>query len=161
MRHAKAEPYAEEDHERTLTERGRAEAADAGRYLASVGVVPDHALVSDAARARATWEAVREACGASAGEDVSRAMYGASTNDVLEAIRSLPEDVRTVIYVGHNPTAGMLANLLTDGEGDPDVVRGVLEGFPTAAVAVFSLPGDWADLEEAGARITHFHGGRG
>ena len=33
VRHAKAEPYAESDHARRLTERGRADAADVGRFL--------------------------------------------------------------------------------------------------------------------------------
>jgi phosphohistidine phosphatase len=161
MRHAKAEPYADDDHGRRLRDRGRADAAEAGRYLASIDVVPDYALVSDATRTRETWEALRDACGSTAHEDVSREMYAAGTADALEAIRSLPDDARTAIFVGHNPTAGMLGHLLTDGEGDPEVVRGVLEGFPAAALAVFSIPGEWADLEEAGARITHFHVGRG
>ena len=58
MRHAKAEPFAETDHERVLTERGRRDAVEAGLHLAATGVVPDYAVVSSAARTVATWEAV-------------------------------------------------------------------------------------------------------
>src|SRR3712207_9330132 len=66
---------------RSLTDRGRADAAAAGRFLASVGVIPDYALVSDAVRTRETWEALREGAGATAREEVSEAMYAASTSD--------------------------------------------------------------------------------
>ena len=59
------------------------------------------------------------------------------------------------------PTAAHVARLLLDGEGDPEVMRGLLEGFPPAAVAVFELPGDWSELTEAGARLTRFHVGHG
>ena len=52
MRHAKAEPYAASDYARELTARGRADANDAGAYLAAERVVPDYAVVSTAVRTR-------------------------------------------------------------------------------------------------------------
>lgn len=161
MRHAKAEPYGEDDSERLLTSRGRSDAADAGRYLASVGLVPDHALVSQAARTQATWEEVCAASGSTAQAEVSEALYSATPEAVLQAVRALPDEVGTVIYVGHNPTAAHVAHQLIDGEGDPEVVKGLLQGFPPAALAVFELPGDWADLAEGEGRLTHFHVGHG
>jgi phosphohistidine phosphatase len=159
MRHAKAEPFASTDSERRLTSRGRKAAAEVGRYLADAGVVPDLALVSSAARTVATWEEVRSASGASPREEISDDVYAAAPETVLEIVRALPHDVRTVILVGHNPTAAFVANVLNDGGGDPEVMRGLLEGFPPAAAAVFELPGEWADLVEGEARLTHFHVG--
>ncbi len=161
MRHAKAEGYAENDRDRHLTERGRADAAAAGRHLAEHGVVPDHALVSAAVRAVETWEEVRRASGSEAQPDVSEAMYAASPGSALATLRLVPPEARTVILVGHNPTAGALVHLLDDQEGDPALVAGMLEGFPTSALAVFELPGEWEELAEATARLTHFHVGRG
>jgi phosphohistidine phosphatase len=52
-------------------------------------------------------------------------------------------------------------HLLDDQEGDPALLAGMLQGFPTAALAVFELPGSWAELREGGARLTHFHVGQG
>ncbi len=159
MRHAKAEPYATTDTARRLTDRGRAEAAEAGRHLADLQIIPEHALVSSAERTVETWDAVREACGSSARAEVTDALYAASPADVLEAVRLVPADVAACIYVGHNPTAAHLAAHLDDGEADPEVLRGLLVGFPTSALAVFELSGDWDELAEGAARLTHFYAG--
>ena len=161
MRHAKAEPYAETDSARALTARGREDARAAGAHLASLGVTPDHALVSSAVRTRETWDAVREACAADARVEITDSLYAASPAGVLETIRLVPDDAETCIYVGHNPTAAHLAAELDDGDADPEVLRGLLAGFATTALAVFDLPGPWSELSEGGARLTHFYPGRG
>jgi phosphohistidine phosphatase len=157
MRHAKAEPYATDDHVRRLTSKGTAAAADAGRFLASAGVAPDLALVSSSVRTQQTWEQVAAACGGDTRVEVSDELYDATPPVVLEAVRALPDDVWTAVYVGHDPTLTYLAHLLNNGEGDPEVMVGMLKGFPPAAVAVFELPGRWAELDEGQALLTHFH----
>jgi phosphohistidine phosphatase len=161
MRHAKAEPYAETDSVRRLSGRGRDEATRAGRHLTALGLSPDHALVSSAARTRETWDAVREACGAQAREEITDSLYAASPAAVLETIRLVPDDAETCIYIGHNPTAAHLAVELDDGEADPEVLRGLLAGFATSALAVFAVPGSWSELTAGGARLRHFYAGRG
>jgi phosphohistidine phosphatase len=161
VRHAKAEPYAETDQARRLTERGRADAAAAGRFLVTDGLSPTHALVSDATRAQETWAELRAALEGGIEEDVSPAYYSASEEDVLDSVRKLPSNATCAVFVGHNPTAAHVARLLLDGEGDPEAMRGLLEGFPPAAVAVLEVPGDWSELTEAGARLTRFHVGHG
>ena len=160
MRHAKAEPYADTDATRDLTARGREEATAAGAHLASLGVTPDHALVSNATRTQETWAAVRESCAAEAREEISDELYAASPAAALEAIRLVPDDATTCIFVGHNPTAAHLAAGLDDGDADPEVLRGLLAGFSTSAFAVFEVPGSWAELDEGGARLLHFYPGR-
>ncbi|HEX7715711.1 MAG TPA: histidine phosphatase family protein, partial [Marmoricola sp.] len=61
MRHAKAEAVAASDQARRLVERGRRDAAEAGRWAHAAGVLPDHAFVSTAARAHETWTSFSEA----------------------------------------------------------------------------------------------------
>lgn len=161
MRHAQAESYAESDRERRLTERGVRDAANTGRWLESQGLIPDYALVSHATRAQQTWKHVREASGAQPVEEVSQALYAASPALVVEAVRLLHDRYETVIVVGHNPCAGDLLHRLDDQEGDPSVLQGVISGFPTAAVAVFEVPGPWAALGSGGCRLTGVHVGRG
>ena len=160
MRHAKAEPYAASDAARQLTTRGRDEAAAAGRFLIEAGLVPDHALVSSAARTQETWDVLRETCNLSVDAELSDAMYAASPPDVLEAVRHVPAGTSTCLFLGHNPTAAHVAAALDDGEAEPEVLQGLLAGFPTSALAVFALAGEWADLSEAGARLTHYYPGR-
>lgn len=160
MRHSKAEPFAATDHARELSARGRADAADAGEWLADHDVVPDLALVSSAARTQQTWEAVRAAAGWSTEASYDEALYEAGPDSALDIIRLALPAARTVIFVGHNPTAAYLAQLLDDGDGDAAAIVALSEGFPTSALAVFEYDGEWAALEHASARVTGFHVGR-
>ena len=162
VRHAKAQATAPSDHERLLAESGRADAADLGRWLADAEVVPDHALVSDAARTVETWAEMADAAGWDTDPEVSAALYDASPDAALDLLRECPPEARTVLVLGHNPTMGYLAEVLDDGEGDDDAVTAlVTSGFPTAAAAIFEVAGEWADLGESGATVRGYHVGRG
>jgi phosphohistidine phosphatase len=63
--------------------------------------------------------------------------------------------------IGHNPAMGHLAQMLDDGDGDPEAIDGMATGFPTASLTVFAVDGPWAELEIAAARVTGFHVSRG
>ena len=161
MRHAKAEPFADSDQARRLTDRGLAEAGDAGRHLAAAGLRPDFALVSSATRTRQTWDAVAEAAGLEDAEvSFDDALFSGSPDVVLEAVRRAPADAGTVMFVGHNPTAAFLCHLLDDGEGDPDASSELLCGFPPAAVATLETSARWVDLGPECGRVVGFYVGR-
>lgn len=162
MRHAKAEASAPSDLVRRLTDRGHADAEEAGAWLAQQGITPDDALVSGAARTSETWEDV--ATGAGWDLELAQyvdALYSAGTDSALDLIRETDAAVGTLVVIGHNPTVELLAQLLDDGDGDEEVANSMVAGFPTSAVAVFSYDGEWADLEEASATLVGFHIGRG
>lgn len=156
MRHAKAEPYAASDQARALTDRGRAQAAAAGRHLAETGAAPDYVVVSPAARSVGTWEAVADALPTDLEADVSPSVYTGGPEVVLEVLRQAPEGAVTMMYVGHNPTASYLCHLLDDGEGDPAALHGLLRGFPTGAVATFEVDVPWSDLGQETGRVVDF-----
>lgn len=63
-------------------------------------------------------------------------LYEAGPDEVLQIVRRTPEDVATLLYIGHNPAAAVLVGLLAGTE--------VL--FPAAAIAVIACPGEWAGL---------------
>ena len=123
-------------------------------------MAPDLALVSSATRTRETWDLVTEALGDAADgvrTEVSDGVYSASPETVLDLLRELPTSARVVVYVGHNPTAASLPQLLEDGEGDPLVFARVSAGFAPASAALLEVPGDWSGLDEAGARLVAVH----
>lgn len=161
IRHAKAEAVAASDHARRLTDRGRRDAAEAGRWARSAGFVPEHALVSTAARAHETWTAFATAAASDLVPELDSGLYSAGPDAALEVLRSAPAVARTLALVGHNPTMAHLVHLLDDGGADPAAFAEISAGFPTCAVAVLDVPGEWADLEIAGARIAAYHVGRG
>ena len=155
MRHGKAEQLASSDERRELTERGRADAAAAGRWMQQEGIVPGHALVSAAVRTAQTWAAVSAAAGWSVEADVDPGLYNAGTDTVLDLLRAVDDAIRTVLVIGHNPTMASLAQLLDDGEGDEEAATRMATGFPTSSAAVLALEGAWSELERA--RLVGFH----
>jgi phosphohistidine phosphatase len=150
VRHAKAESYGASDHERALTQRGTAEARRAGAWLTERDVTPGHAIVSDALRTRQTWEAMAEEAGWTLAASFDATLYEADAETALDLVRAVGDDVEVALLVGHNPTVAYLAQVL-DADGSPELAR---TGFPTAAIAVFSYDGAWADLAEGMARLT-------
>ena len=161
LRHAKAEPFAETDHVRRLTARGRHSAHDVGRHLAESGLVPDVALVSSATRTRETWEEVADGCGAtSAAVHFDDALFSGSADVALEALQNAPEAAATLLFVGHNPVAAYLCHYLDDGAGDPAAVSELLHGFPPASLAVLEVTVSWAELGAETGRIVDYFLGR-
>ena len=160
MRHAKAESWGESDQGRTLEPRGHGDAAAAGRWLAELGFVPDHVLVSTAVRTRETWEAVAPAAGWELEPDFDTGLYAAGPEAALDLIREVPPEATSVLVIGHNPTIAYLAQLLDDGAGDSEAAERMATGFPTSALAVLAVDGPWAELELAGASLVGFHVGR-
>jgi phosphohistidine phosphatase len=91
----------------------------------------------------------------------SDSLYHAGPETALDLVRETPHEVRSLIVVGHNPTAAYLAQLLDDGTGDAAAGNEMATGFPTSAMALFEITGTWHDLDLASARLVGFHVGRG
>ncbi len=137
MRHAKAgELPGGPDFERALRPRGRRDSAAAGAWLLAGGFRPDAVISSAARRTRQTWQYVAAALGGEPEFAADRRLYEADSEDVADIIRQTPATVRTLLYIGHNPAAAGLVRHLTGSEPD----------FPTAAIAVIALPGQWSGL---------------
>ena len=157
MRHAKAQPASDTDHTRDLASSGRRDAHAAGVWLSASGVVPDAGLVSSATRTRATWGEVTTGGGFECPVETSDALYAAEPTSALDLIRATPEEMNTLLVIGHNPTMGFLAQVLDDGQGDTAAADAMMAGFPTCALAVFEVTGPWRELEVGGARLVRFH----
>ncbi len=123
VRHGKAEPYSESglDRDRRLAERGEQQAA----WLS--GVLGEEAsgatvVASDAARARATAEALARGVGAEVQFD-ARLRVDEPVSGVMAVIRERSEADRAgaVCVVGHNPQLASAIALLTQGVGSPEV----------------------------------------
>lgn len=161
MRHAKAEQAGPSDFERPLAARGHRDAAAAGSWLNATGFEPDHAIVSAALRTRETWHNVATAAGWHLEPEVDGGLYAAGAETVLDLVRVVDDDVRRLLLIGHNPTIGVLAQLLDDGDSDPELAGELLSGYPTGAVTIFEYDGSWADLAGGSARLVAFHVARG
>lgn len=141
FRHAKAERKAAsgEDFDRTLDERGRADAKLMGRVLNDAGLRPDFAWISPSQRTRETWEAASEAFGPV--ETVfDKKLYHASSGTMRRMIEDAEGRPGALILVGHNPGLHQLViELLVEGAAAPSVTARATSRFPTASVAAFDM----------------------
>jgi phosphohistidine phosphatase len=138
LRHAKSswDDPALPDHERPLARRGLKASKRLRRWAAENGVRPQLVLCSTALRARDTLDRILPGLGTPVVE-VDSALYLASADDLLTRLRSLDEQVASVMLVGHNPGLHDLACLLAPP--GPAAV-------PTGALAELRLEIDeWAE----------------
>lgn len=138
LRHAKSDWSGSlPDIDRPLAERGRAQAPLAGLWFATHADGIDLAIVSPAMRTRQTWALASAQLASAPTTQFDDRVYAASLGQLLEVVRDVPDDVRTVLLVGHNPGMEELAYVLA---GEEVTMR-------TSSIAVFGVKGSWADLD--------------
>jgi phosphohistidine phosphatase len=151
LRHAKSDwPEDVADHDRPLAPRGRRDAPLVGRWLVRSGYLPDAVVCSTARRARETWELAAAGLPAPPVPRVESRVYEATVLGLLMLVRELPDELRTVVFVGHNPGLAELAVGLAAPPPYPPA------SFPTAAVAVLGIPGPWSSAGPGEARLLSF-----
>jgi phosphohistidine phosphatase len=161
LRHAKAEtPGEEPDIERRLTARGESDADAAGSWLADEGLRPDLVICSPAVRTRKTWQgaavalAQAEPEGAAPEVHYEPTLYAGGRTEVIDLLRAVPEDVQTVLVVGHNPTMSDVSRLL--GHQGQEVAE-----LKTCGLAVHRDEGPWSDVEPGSMELVKQHTARG
>lgn len=156
FRHAKADWPQVTDHERPLADRGRKDAAEAGRRLTDSGVAFDLALCSTATRTRETWKLAVQEFPHRPKTVYEERIYEASPGELIAVLNETPDDVQNAVLVGHNPGVQGLADILA-GAAEGDARRRMSErGFPAAAFAVLSFSGPWKALEPGVATLVDY-----
>lgn len=147
IRHAKTEP-GDVDETRKLTERGRRDAAEIGRWISKrEDLQPELVVVSPATRARQTWELAAGELPAAPRVVVDPRIYANTERDLLAVMSEVDPDVQTLVLVGHNPSIESLARAwATEGGG--------FDGeCATASVAAFTVADSWARLDDPGVVV--------
>jgi phosphohistidine phosphatase len=167
LRHAKSAWPDVPDHERPLARRGQRDAPVMGRWLRTAGHVPDQVMCSTARRACETWQLAQGGLGATPPVSFDDGVYQGSAAQLLDLVRRANPATRTLLVVGHDPAMPELALALaaTTSAARPgavsdaapaDMLDRMRTKFPTAAIAVFELTGDWDRLGPGSARLTCF-----
>ncbi len=164
LRHAKSDwgDVNLSDFDRPLTERGLTDAPRMGEVLALYGLLPDKILSSPAKRAKQTAELVAKACGyAKKLIQWEDSFYGGSQNDLIGALKRLPDDLNRVLLIGHNPTMeSIVARLCTFG-GTPsawgDMGGGLSMSIPTAGLVCLEADVQhWSEINMGNAALRWF-----
>ena len=142
------------DQERPLARRGRRDAKRIAKHLLRLGIMPELILCSPTQRTRETLELVRPALGTTATVRLEAELYAASAETLLERLRAVPEEVASVMLIGHNPGLHDLALLLASAGTELERLEAK---FPTAALATLTLPrATWRRLSQADAVLAAY-----
>ena len=164
LRHAKSswDDPGLSDHARPLNARGRRAAAAMAGAMRDLGLQPDLVIVSSARRTLQTLEALMPFDDHALVEPMD-ALYLAPASLLLEGVRKVPETVRSVLMIGHNPGLHELAlALLAGGAGGgaggagSAAAKRLAEGFPTGALAEFTIAVPWRAVAEGSGRLVRF-----
>ncbi|MEV6763318.1 histidine phosphatase family protein [Streptomyces sp. NPDC051105] len=156
FRHAKADWPQVTDHERPLADRGRTEAAVAGRKLADSGIAFDLALCSTSVRTRETWKLAVHELAHRPKTVYEERVYDASPGELIAVLNEVPDDAQDVILIGHNPGVHAVTEILTGSSEDDARDHMNRRGFPTAAFAVMTFEGSWKSLEPGAATLVDY-----
>ena len=155
LRHAKSDwsDRALADHDRPLARRGRRDAKRIAKHLRRLGLVPELVLCSSAERTRETLELIRPALRGSR-VLIDERLYAASSDELLEQLRAVPEPVASVMLIGHNPGIQELALALAAAGAERERLSAK---FPTGALATLAVPAAaWSRLAAGEAELTAF-----
>ena len=154
LRHAKSswDDPGLDDHDRPLAARGRRASALIAEHLRREQIEPALVLCSSARRTRETLERVTPQLDP-AEVRIERGLYGASSEDLLQRLRRVPDEVESVMLVGHQPAIQELALDLASGGSELEQVKAK---FPTAALATLTFAGAWSELGHRGAELVAY-----
>lgn len=158
LRHAKTETgsLSQQDHDRALVERGEKAAQILAGYLFKHNIRPDKVLCSDAVRTKQTWKHIAALYPQPVNVEYSAKCYQASANELIGELSKLPDPVKSVMVVAHNPGVHQLA-LKFSHAGDERLLDILHMKYPTCAMATISL-GEvmWHELADARGVLTDF-----
>ncbi|MFC5271172.1 SixA phosphatase family protein [Adhaeribacter terreus] len=141
MRHAKSSWDFPElnDHDRPLNKRGRQDGPLMGQQLLSRDTSPDLILSSTAVRAITTATLVAKELDYDREKiQAQESIYKAGRNELIKIIQHVPDEINSLLIIGHNPILSEVANKLSP-EALPDM--------PTAGVVALEFNcNSWLDI---------------
>jgi phosphohistidine phosphatase len=152
LRHAKSswDDPALADHDRPLAPRGRRAAKVIAKHLGRKGISPELVLCSSSRRTRQTLKRLAPGLGKNADVRIEPELYAAPARDLLDVLQKVPDEVESVLLIGHNPGIQDLALSLAGAGSEIPRLR---SKFPTAALATLELNGTWRELAPGSAEL--------
>ncbi len=133
------------DYDRELTPEGERQANNLGMLMMKSALVPEFILSSSSARTRRTTELIHEDLQLPSSQILFLdSLYEASTAAWIQELKQLPDTLKSVMFVGHNPAISHLASLFANRPID----------LPTCGFIGFEFSVSiWQDLPAVGIEI--------
>jgi phosphohistidine phosphatase len=151
LRHAKALKESDDlsDHNRQLSDKGKEDAKVMSESLKKENFIPELIVSSTAKRTHKTAKIIQENLVLKPSSLLLESdLYEATTSDILHVIRSLSDNLNTVMLVGHNPSFTGMIGLLS---------QTFIENLPTSGIAViqFNFP-TWKLIQNKSGNLVWF-----
>jgi phosphohistidine phosphatase len=117
VRHSKTEDRdsALSDFNRSLNEEGKSDTVKMGKFLLNAGIVPDLIITSSAKRAYETAHSLSDIFNIEEENfRVTKKLYYCSAKTILNQICGVPETVKNLLIVSHNPGISDLSRGLSE-----------------------------------------------
>ncbi|PKQ70374.1 phosphohistidine phosphatase SixA [Raineya orbicola] len=152
LRHAKSSWKNPElaDFERPLNRRGKKDAPAMGKFLKFQKVQIDLIVCSPAKRTRKTAKKVaKEIFYPKQKILYKKEIYEANIADLFSVVQETPNEIHSLMLVGHNPSLNDFANLL--------LPENPIENIPTAGIVAISFAvNSWQEIEENTGKLLFF-----
>jgi phosphohistidine phosphatase len=137
------------DFDRPLNRRGKDDAPEMGRRLASRGERPDLIVTSPAKRAVSTMNRIAREIGFTESRILRDCrVYEAGAGELLGIIREIEDIHGYVVLCGHNPGLTELCNLVSNL---------TIDNLPTCGVVSIEFPVDsWSDVAAGSGVVRYF-----
>ena len=151
IRHAKSswkDPFLS-DFDRPLNKRGKHDAPEMGKRLATEEFHPDMILSSSAKRAKKTAKIIAQEIGFSESKiKTKKSAYLADDDELVDLLKKLDDNFEHVTLVGHNPGLTDLANW---------IAKANIENIPTCGIAFIHLNVDsWSKIAKGCGELVKF-----
>lgn len=152
IRHAKAaiEEHGINDIDRPLVEQGKHQADDMAHELQKLKVAPDLMLSSPALRAITTAEIMADILQYPRKNiETNEQIFSGGVEDLIEIIKDVNADIKTLLLFGHNPNLTWLTHFLCED---------TRMNIPTCGIVIinFKTMKNWNELTKADGQLLHF-----
>ena len=155
LRHAKSlwSDLTLEDFERPLSPRGLRDANKIASYLKRTKPHIELVLCSSAKRTTQTLELIRTALKTETKVLIEDSLYTFDPSKLLHQLRKVPNQIHSVLIIGHNPgIQGLALQMTLPGQ----LRQRIALKYPTAALTIVELENNSWDLSEPAISKTSF-----
>ncbi len=154
LRHAQKDTRSKQaDIDVPLTNEGKEQARNLGKYLKNQAVNPGVIMSSDALRTRQTAENLLQGWERDQEVIFLRELYFNTAGGILTLVQQLDDLVTSVLLVGHNPGIHQFTILMSDYRDGANLQKIKIE-FPPCGFVGLSLPiENWGDAAPGQGKI--------